>query len=123
MIDEDHFPPITSVNIVATDLRAVLDVKKDERFSPSAMIRKVWIPKQYIVHNDEWTVKGKVSITRENEKNGRYLYYSKQEIKKEKPSKEKKCFSKRETFLSRGKGHEYFEENTSKVCCYSSCST
>ena len=32
MIDEDPFPPVTSVNIAATDLRVVLNAKKDERF-------------------------------------------------------------------------------------------
>ena len=34
MIDEDPFPPMASINIVVTDLR-VLNVKKDERFSPN----------------------------------------------------------------------------------------
>ena len=42
-----------------------------------------------MVHKDELTAKGKVSTTREKEKNGRYPYHSKQEIKKEKPFKEK----------------------------------
>ena len=41
MIDEDHFPPVASINIVTTDLRAVLNVKKNERFSPIARIRNV----------------------------------------------------------------------------------
>ena len=49
MIDEDHVPPMASVNIVATDLKAVLNAKNDGRFSPNARIRKVWIPKQYLV--------------------------------------------------------------------------
>ena len=53
MIDEDPFPPVASINIVAIDLRAVLNAKKDERFSLNAEIRKVWIPKQYLVHMDE----------------------------------------------------------------------
>ena len=83
MVDEDHFPLVALVNIAATDLRAVLNKKKDERFSPNARIRKVWIPKQYLVHKDELTIKGKVSIVREKEKNGRYPYYSKHNIKKE----------------------------------------
>ena len=52
------------VNKAAMDLRAVLNEKKDERFSPNARIRKVWIPKQYLVHKDEFTVKGKVSTTK-----------------------------------------------------------
>ena len=75
MIDEDPFPLVASVNIAATDLRAVLNVKKDERFSPNARIRKVWIPKQYPVHKDDLLVKGKVSLVREKEKNGKYPYH------------------------------------------------
>ena len=75
MIDEDPFPLVASVNIVATDLRAVLNVKKDERFSPNARIRKVWIPKQYLVHKDDLLVKGKVFLVREKEKNGKYSYH------------------------------------------------
>ena len=41
MVDEDHFPPMASTNIASTDLRAVLNEKKDERFSINARIRKV----------------------------------------------------------------------------------
>ena len=33
MVDEDPFPLMASVNIAATDLRAVLDEKKDDKFS------------------------------------------------------------------------------------------
>ena len=28
MVDEDHFPPVASINIAATDLRVVLNEKK-----------------------------------------------------------------------------------------------
>ena len=89
MIDEDPVPPVASVNIVAIDLKVVLKIKNDGRFSPNVRIRKVWIPKQYMVHRDELTVKRRMSTTKENEKNGRYLYHSKQEIKKEKSFKRK----------------------------------
>ena len=41
MVDEDPFPPMASVNIAATDLRAVLNAKNDEKFSPNARIRNV----------------------------------------------------------------------------------
>ena len=41
VVDEDLFPPVASVNIDATDLRAVLNGKKDGRFSPNAKIRTV----------------------------------------------------------------------------------
>ena len=51
VVDEDPFPPAASINIA--DLRAMLNEKKDERFSPNDSIRKVWIPKQYMVHKDE----------------------------------------------------------------------
>ena len=52
VIDEDPFPLVASVNIAATDLRAMLNAKKDERFSPNAGIKKVGILKQYLVHKD-----------------------------------------------------------------------
>ena len=77
MIDEDPFPLVASVNITITDLRVVLNEKKDERFSPNTKIRKVWIPKQYLVHKDELAVKRKVSTAKEKEKNGMYPYHSK----------------------------------------------
>ena len=64
-IDEDPFPQVVSVNIVATGLRVVLNEKKDERFSPNAKIRKVWIPNQYLVHKNKLVVKGKMSTARE----------------------------------------------------------
>ena len=41
MVHEDHFPPVALVNIVATDLRAVLNEKKVEWFSPNVKIRKL----------------------------------------------------------------------------------
>ena len=53
VIDEDPFLTMAPVNIAATDLRAVLNVKKNERFSIDVRVRKVWIPKQYLVHKDE----------------------------------------------------------------------
>ena len=43
MIDEDPFPAVALV-MVATDLRAMLNAKKDERFSLNTRVRKVWIP-------------------------------------------------------------------------------
>ena len=100
MIDEDPFPLVALFNIAATDLRAVLNKKDDERFSSNARIRKVWILKQYLVHKDELAVKGKVSTTKEKKKNGMYPYH----LKQEKPSKEKNVSLKeRHTFIE-GKG-------------------
>ena len=77
MIDEDHVPPIASVNIAATNLNIVLNAKNDGRLSFNARIRKVWIPKQYLVHRDVLAAKRIMSATKEKEKNGRYLYHSK----------------------------------------------
>ena len=34
VINEDQFSPVASINIAAIDLRAMLNGKKDERFSP-----------------------------------------------------------------------------------------
>ena len=41
MIDEDPFPLVASINIAATNSRAILNAKKAERFSPSVKVRKV----------------------------------------------------------------------------------
>ena len=68
VVDEDPFPLVASVNIVAIDLRAILNEKEDEKFSCNVKIRKVWIPKQYLVYKDELAIKGKVSIGREKMK-------------------------------------------------------
>ena len=120
MIDEDPVPPMASVNITSTNLKVVLNAKNDGRLSPNVRIRNVWIPKQYLVHRDELAAKKTMSTTKEKEKNGRYSYHSKREIKKEKSSKGKNV-SPKETYFLREKGYEHFkEENTSKVCCPSS---
>ena len=41
VIDEDPFPSATSINIVATDSRAMLNANKGRRFSPSSRLRMV----------------------------------------------------------------------------------
>ena len=41
VIDEDPIPLVASINVVATDLKAMLNAKNDERFSPKTNIRKV----------------------------------------------------------------------------------
>ena len=64
MIDEDPFPPAVSINIAATYSRAMLNVKKGERFSSSAKIRKIWIPKQYLTYNNDLAAKGRVLAAR-----------------------------------------------------------
>ena len=46
VIDKDPFPLAASINIVANDLRALLNTKKAGRFSPTTRVRNVWIPKQ-----------------------------------------------------------------------------
>ena len=68
MVDEHPFSLVASVNIAATDMRVVLHEEKDERFSLNVRIRKVWIPKQYMVYKDELTIKGNMSTTKEKEK-------------------------------------------------------
>ena len=96
VIDEDPFLLVASVSITAIDLRAVLMQRKVGDF----FLMPLWIPKQYMIHMDELVVKRRVSVAREKEKNGRYPYYSKQEIKKEKSSKGKNVSPKeRHTFL------------------------
>ena len=62
MIYEDPFSLVVSINIAATDLRALLNAKKDGIFSLNAKIRKVWIPKQ--VHKDDLATRRRVSATK-----------------------------------------------------------
>ena len=45
MIDKDHVPLVASINIAATDLKAMLNPKNDERFYPNVRLRNVWIAK------------------------------------------------------------------------------
>ena len=103
VIDEDPFPPVTSINIAATDLRALLNEKKVGGFSSSVMIRKVWIPKQYLANMDDLAARRRVFGTRERKKNGRYPYHSFedliQEIKKKKFSMGNDVFQKKDMFL------------------------
>ena len=68
MIDEDPIPPMASINIVSTDLKAVLNAKNDGRLSRNARIRYVWIPKQYLVHRDELEAKRRMYATKGKEK-------------------------------------------------------
>ena len=63
------------IDKVATDLKSILNAKNDGRFCPILKIRKVWIPKQYLVHRDELAAKRRMSIAKEKENNGRYPYH------------------------------------------------
>ena len=65
VIDEDPFPPATSINIAATNSRVMLNAKKAGRFSPNAKIRKVWIPKQCLTYKNDLATKMKVSAAKE----------------------------------------------------------
>ena len=116
MVDEDPFPPVPSVNIAATELRAVMNDKEDEKFSPNVKIRKVWVPKQYLVYKEELAVKGKVSTTRENENNGMYPYHSKQDIKKEKTFKEKNVPPKEKHTFPEGKSRNTLRRKIPPKC-------
>ena len=93
MIDEDQFPPVASINIVAIDSRAMPNAKKAWRFSPSVKVRKVWIPKQYLTYKNDLAAKGRVPTAREWKRNGRYPYHlfedPKLEANNKKFSKEK----------------------------------
>ena len=68
VVDEDPFPLVASDNIAAMDLRTVLNENEDDKFFSNVKIRKVWIPKQYMVYKDELAVKGKVPTIKEKEK-------------------------------------------------------
>ena len=76
VIDEDPFPPVALINIAATDLRALLNAKKVEGFSPSVKIRKVWIPNKYLVYIDDLVVERGVFAVREKKKEGHLNYSS-----------------------------------------------
>ena len=81
----------------------MLNAKKDERFSPNAKIRKVWIPKQYPVHRDDLAARKRVFMARERENSGRYPYHLKQESKKEKSFKGNDVSSKDRHTFPKGK--------------------
>ena len=57
-----------------------------------------------MVHKDELVAKRRMSATKEKEKNGRYPYHSKQEIKKEKSFKGNHVSPKERHTFSEGKG-------------------
>ena len=97
-IDEDPVTLVALVNIAATDLKAVLNAKNDERFSPNATIRKVWIPKHYLIHRDELAAKRRTSTTKEKEKNGRYPYHSNKKSRRRNPLKKRMFLQKRDIF-------------------------
>ena len=101
MIDEDPFPLVALINIVATDLRAVLNVEKDVRFSPNVRIRKVWIPKQYLVHKDELAVKGKVSTTKEKEKMEGIHTIQNRKLRRRNPQMEKMFLQERDILFQK----------------------
>ena len=44
-IDEDPFPPVSSINTASFDLRALIESQKAGKLSP----RKVWVPKYCLV--------------------------------------------------------------------------
>ena len=84
----------------------MLNVKKVRRFSPSARVRKVWIPKQYLTYKNDLATKGRMPIAREWKKNGRYpsIKDSKQEANNKKFSKEKNVSPKERHVSPREKG-------------------
>ena len=55
---------VHAINIDATNLKVILNAKKARKFSPSARIRKIWIPKQYLTYKNDLATRGKVSTTR-----------------------------------------------------------
>ena len=87
VIDEDPFPPTASINIVATDSRAMLNAKKVRRFSLSASVMKEWIPKQYMTYKNDLVTKERVPAAREWKKYGRYPYHSFEDSKLEAKNK------------------------------------
>ena len=54
-IDENHFPLVASINTASFDLRALIESKMVGKLS----LRKVWVPKYFLVHVDklknEWS--------------------------------------------------------------------
>ena len=108
MLDEDPFPPIASINIAATESKAMLNAKKAVRFSPNVRVRKVWIPKQYLTYKNDFAPKGRLSAAKEWKNNGRYPYHAfenpKHEAKNKKFSKENNVSSKERHVSPREKG-------------------
>ena len=57
LINEDTFPPITSINVVDFDLNAVMNSKNERGIPPSLRIRNVWIPNQYLTYKNDLVAK------------------------------------------------------------------
>ena len=68
VFDEDQFSLATSINIAAIDWRAMPNAKKARRFSPNAKIRKVWIPKQYLIYKNNLAANESVCSQRKRKK-------------------------------------------------------
>ena len=86
----------------------MLNTKKVERFSPSAKVRKLWFPKQYLTYKNDLAAKERVPITKEWKNNGRYPYHSfedsKHEAKNKKFSTENNVSPKERHVSAREKG-------------------
>ena len=76
VIDEDPFPLVTSINIVAFDLKALINSEKEKRVPLSPKTRKVWILKQYLIYKDDFIVERRVFVVKEKNKNGEHPNHS-----------------------------------------------
>ena len=105
LTNEDPFPIATSINIAATNSRAMLNAKKAGRLSPSVRVRKVWIPKQYLTYKNDLAIKGKVSIVREWKRmEGIHTIHLKtQNMRKKTSSLRKRMFLQKRNMFLQGK--------------------
>ena len=63
------FPEKKEVVMIDEDLRTLINSKKARGITPNPNIRKVWIPKQYLIYNNELIGERRVPGVRENKKN------------------------------------------------------
>ena len=76
VIDEDPFPPVDSINLVPFDLWTLINLKKARGIPPYSNIRKILIPKQYLIDKNDLTEKRRVFTTKGRKKNGRHPNHS-----------------------------------------------
>ena len=67
LIDDDSYPPITSINTTVFYFKAVMNSKK-RGIPPSHRIKNVWIPMQYVTYKNDLAVEREVSTVKENKK-------------------------------------------------------
>lgn len=73
VLNDDHFPPIASIHNLCCKLMMVEESKNNEGHSPKTKIKKVWIPKQYLIPTDDLELI--MYLAKEDKRNDRDPHY------------------------------------------------